>query len=107
MRRHARGEAGEVARVERLRAVAERDLGVLVDLDDDPVGADRGRAARASGSTSRRSPDAWLGSTMTGRCVCSFSHGTAERSSVKRVAVSNVRIPRSHSITRSLPSLRT
>ena len=63
-------------------------------------------AARASGSTSRRSPEAWLGSTITGRCECSFSHGTALRSSVKRVAVSNVRMPRSHSITRSLPSLR-
>ena len=63
-------------------------------------------AARASGSTRRRSPVAWLGSTITGRWVWSFSHGTAERSSVKRVAVSNVRMPRSHSITRSLPSLR-
>ena len=71
------------------------------------IGGSVGLAARASGSTSRRSPDAWLGSTITGRCVCSFSHGTAERSSVKRVAVSNVRIPRSHRITASLPSLST
>ena len=41
-------------------------------------------AARASGSTSRRSPEAWLGSTITGRCVCSFSHGIAAE--VERVA---------------------
>ena len=56
-------------------------------------------APRASASTRRRSPAAWLGSTITGRCVWSFSHGIAPRSSVKRVAVSNVRIPRSHSMT--------
>ena len=43
---------------------------------------------------------------MIGRCVCSFSQGTAPRSSVKRIALSKVRMPRSHSITRSLPSLR-
>ena len=36
MGRHPVGEALEVARVERLRAVAERDLRVLVDLYDDP-----------------------------------------------------------------------
>src|SRR3954465_12382292 len=35
------GVVGEVGRLERLRAVAQRDLGVLVDLDDDAVGADR------------------------------------------------------------------
>jgi len=38
----ALGEAREVARVERLRAVAERSVGVLVDLDDDAVRPDRG-----------------------------------------------------------------
>src|SRR3954451_17727768 len=37
---------GEVRRLERLRAVAQRDLGVLVDLDDDAVRADRGGGAR-------------------------------------------------------------
>ena len=45
VRGHALGERGEVAAVERLRAVAERDLRVLVDLDEDPVGADRGGGA--------------------------------------------------------------
>ena len=64
-------------------------------------------AARDSGSTSRRSPEACDGSTTTGRWVWIFSHGIAPRSSVKRVAVSNVRIPRSHRITSGLPSLRT
>src|SRR3954447_2546989 len=37
---------GEPGRLERLRAVAERGLGVLVDLDDDPVRADGGGRAR-------------------------------------------------------------
>src|SRR3954464_10286986 len=37
---------GEVRRLERLRAVAQRDLGVLVDLDDDAVGADGSGRAR-------------------------------------------------------------
>ena len=41
----ALGEPGEVARVERLRAVAQRLVGILVDLDDDAVGADRGGRA--------------------------------------------------------------
>ena len=63
-------------------------------------------AARESGSTRRRSPAACEGSTITGRWVWSFSHGTAPRSSVKRVAVSKVRIPRSQRMTASLPSLR-
>ena len=36
-----------------------------------------------SGTSSRR-PAAWLGSTITGRCVSSLSTGTAIRSSVKR-----------------------
>ena len=38
-------ERREVAPVERLRAVAQRRVGVLVDLDEDPVGADRGGGA--------------------------------------------------------------
>jgi hypothetical protein len=42
----AGGEAREVAGVERLRAVAQRLRRVLVDLDDDAVGADRGRRPR-------------------------------------------------------------
>jgi len=81
-------------RTHRLRPVADRVLGVLVDLDDDAVGADSRRRPRGGGSTRRRSPEAWLGSTITGRWLWSFSHGTAPRSSVKRVAVSKVRMPR-------------
>src|SRR5207248_1510865 len=50
---------------------------------------------------------AWLGSTITGRWVSFLSTGIAWRSSVNRYAVSNVRIPRSHSMTASLPSFST
>src|SRR6185436_1883501 len=39
-------EAREVAGAQLLRAVAHRVLGLVVDLDDDAVGADRGRTAR-------------------------------------------------------------
>src|SRR5205807_1307599 len=64
-------------------------------------------AASDSGGTSSRRPAAWLGSTITGRCVSSLRIGTAIRSSVtRRWSVSKVRIPRSHSITARLPSLR-
>jgi len=41
VRRHVLRELREVAPVERLRAVAERLVGILVDLDDDPVRPDR------------------------------------------------------------------
>ena len=64
-------------------------------------------AASDSGFTRSRRPAAWPGSTITGRCESSFSTGTAVRSSVKRYAVSKVRIPRSHSSTFGLPSLST
>ena len=64
-------------------------------------------AARLSGSTRSRRPAAWLGSTMTGRWLSSLSTGTAVRSSVKRYAVSKVRMPRSQRMTASLPSLST
>ena len=64
-------------------------------------------AASDIGPTRSRRPAAWLGSTITGRWVISLSTGIAIRSSVKRYAVSNVRIPRSHSMTASLPSLST
>ena len=46
---------------------------------------------------------AWLGSRITGRCVSSFSTGTAAISQVLRVAVSKVRMPRSQRITFGLP----
>ena len=39
-------------------------------------------AASAIGRTRRAMPVAWLGSTMTGRCVSSLSIGTAARSRV-------------------------
>ena len=43
---------------------------------------------------------------MTGRCVRSRSTGTADRSSVLRVALSNVRMPRSQRITWPFPCAR-
>ena len=43
---------------------------------------------------------------MTGRWVRSRTTGTAERSSVLRVAVSNVRMPRSQRMTLGLPDER-
>ena len=46
------------------------------------------------------------GSRITGKCVRLFSTGMALISVVLRVAVSKVRIPRSHSITRGFPPAR-
>ena len=63
--------------------------------------------ARASAGTRLRFPVAWLGSRITGRCVSSLSTATAEISQVLRVAVSNVRMPRSHRITLGLPCATT
>lgn len=65
--------------------------------------APQAAAASASGVTRAARPAAWLGSTRTGRWVISCRAGTAARSSVPRVNVSNVRMPRSQSITRGLP----
>src|SRR5919201_2961545 len=64
-------------------------------------------AARAGGSTGSPFPAACDGSTITGRCVSCFSTATAPRSSVYRVAVSNVLIPRSQRMIRSFPSFAT
>ena len=58
----------------------------------------------ASGLTSQRLPVACDGSTITGRWVRWWTSGTAVRSSVLRVVVSNVRIPRSHRMTWGLPA---
>ena len=60
--------------------------------------------AIASGFTSHCLPVACDGSTMTGRCVRCWTMGTAVRSSVFRLYVSNVRMPRSHRITLGLPA---
>ena len=62
------------------------------------------KAAKDIGFTSLAIPEAWLGSTTTGRCVISWSIATAERSRVFLVAVSKVLMPRSQSITFWLPS---
>src|ERR671921_6689 len=61
-------------------------------------------AAFESGTTRSRRPAAWEGSTITGRSVSLLATITAERSSVKRVLVSKVRIPRSHNTTLSPPA---
>ena len=63
-------------------------------------------AAAASDGTQAALPAAWLGSTAIGRSVRSRSTVTALTSSVLRVAVSNVRMPRSQRTTFELPSLR-
>ena len=60
----------------------------------------RPRRRRASAACTRsRRPAGCDGSTTTGRCVSRFSTGTAVMSSVLRVEVSKVWIPRSQSIT--------
>ena len=50
-----------------------------------------------------RLPVAWLGSTITGRWLACLITGIAEMSRVLRVALSNVRIPRSQSMTSLFP----
>ncbi len=103
---HVAGKLVKVGRGQLLGAIAHRGLRIRRDLNQDPV-RPTAAAARDSGPTSRRSPEAWLGSTITGRWLWSFSQGTALRSSVNRVAFSKVLIPRSHRITASFPSLST
>src|SRR5579875_1914700 len=56
-------------------------------------------AALHKAGTRLRLPVAWLGSKTTGRCDSSFNTGMAVMSQVLRVAVSKVRIPRSHKMT--------
>src|SRR5215217_4490719 len=80
---------------ERLLGVAEGLLGLVVGLHNQAV-----RLRRYA-----RLAAAWDGSTITGRSVSLFATMTAERSSVKRVLVSNVRIPRSQRTTLSPPAL--
>src|SRR4029079_4046313 len=62
-------------------------------------------AARAIGATMSRRPAPWLGSAMIGRWLSFLTTGIAEMSKVLRVAVSNVRMPRSQRITSPLPPL--
>src|SRR2546426_3660406 len=54
-------------------------------------------AARAAAGTRLRRPVAWDGSTTTGRCESSFARATPAKSSVLRISVSNVLMPRSRS----------
>ena len=60
-------------------------------------------AAFANGSTKSRLPVACDGSIIIGKCDFSFITGTALKSNVFLVAVSNVLIPLSQSITFSFP----
>ena len=60
-------------------------LAMLLCLSGVFVGAPQAAAAAASGSTMRAMPQAWEGSTTTGRWDISLSAGTAERSRVLRV----------------------
>ena len=98
-------ERAELGVVELLSGVGPCLLGGGVHLDDEAVGAGRGRREGQRRHQLRR-PAAWLGSTQTGRWVSSLRTGTALTSRVKRVAVSKVRMPRSHSTTLGLPWLR-
>ena len=105
--RRPRRERGELGGRDLLRARRRAPPRARVRLDDDPVGARprppparaaaRGRAARPR-ATGRRSPAGASRASST---------ATAPRSSVKRVAVSNVLIPRSQRMIRSFPSLAT
>ncbi len=61
------------------------------------------RAAFAVGNNKSLRPVECVTSTTTGKCVSFFKIGTAEMSNVLRVALSYVRIPRSHRIIWSLP----
>ena len=77
-----------------LRDLPKSTLGVDIEHDFEPdykpirgkeeLIRELKKAAAASdmGRTRRAIPVAWLGSTMTGRCVSSLSIGTAARSSV-------------------------
>src|SRR6266567_3204742 len=60
-------------------------------------------AALVSGKTRSRRPPECDGSTITGRCDRRWATGTALMSSVLRVAVSNVRMPRSQRTMSRLP----
>ena len=60
-------------------------------------------AAMLIRSTIHALPQAWEGSTTTGRWDSCFTASTAERSRVLRVKVSKVRMPRSQRITLLLP----
>lgn len=60
-------------------------------------------AAFAVGRSKSFRPVECVTSTTTGKCVSFFKIGTAEISSVLRVAFSYVRIPRSHKIISSFP----
>ena len=93
---------------QRLRPVAQSARsGSGVGLDDQPVGAGRegglGERRAPSGGGRRRGsgPRSPADGSAPGRRT------TAERSRVLRVAVSNVRMPRSHRTTRSLPPAST
>ena len=100
-RLHQLPEPGEV---ELLLGVGQRVVGMRVDLDHDPVGTDRDAADRQrldepalAGGVARIDDD--------GRWVSRLRRGTAARSIVLRVYVSNVRMPRSHRITFGFPEL--
>ena len=60
-------------------------------------------AARLSGSTRSRRPPECDGSMITGRCERRWAIGTALMSRVFLVAVSKVRMPRSHRTMSRLP----
>ena len=73
-----------------------------MNLDDEPVRARRDRRARHRRDRAA-SPMPCDGSTMTGRCESCLSSGIGVESSVLRVIVSKVRMPRSQRITWRLP----
>ena len=84
---------------DRLRAVRERAVRVVVHLDHQPVGAHRRRRPRERAPPCRAGPVPWEGSTRIGRWESYFTAGTTARSRVLREKSEKVRTPRSQSTT--------
>ena len=84
---HVRDPLAEGVGVERLRAVAEGVLRGRVDLDDERRRRPRPPPPGPSAGSGRACRPRGCGSTITGRWLCSLTTGTAEMSSVLRVAV--------------------
>ena len=95
-------EAEQSLHRQRLLAVAQCLAGIVVALDYQAVSL-RGYGGLGQRHDQVPASRGVRGSTITGRSVSLLATMTAERSSVKRVLVSNVRMPRSQRTTLSPP----